>query len=394
MERLYELGKRFERLLYSSILVAIACWSTFFLFKTLRGYEYIELADGYNSILTKMERYTPQLNEIEKYLNYMQDIDDRKKITPEIIKKNESENRIRRKVGLPEKKPLNEKKTEQEKLLYDYYLSRINSARRDIGLKEITMIDEGRAYLKEAILSFLDEQKLSVPAWAEIRAEFDKPENNKNINSSMKVVKERFDEYSKMTIKIANIEAPINIPISVGELKSKLPILNIANVLLYCMPIFIVTWFGSLYMTRYFELNALYADGDILHCYPHILNVFTNANPQPSISNYDTIDIAEIICNSKLISDLKFNAKLAAGLRISTIVVFLSAMCVPLYFGIYSYILASKNHELLSFLICMICALINALQIVGFIINEWRFRYYVYVRQSHKAMLINISNHG
>lgn len=364
------------------------------MFKTLRGYEYIELADGYNSILTKMERYTPQLNEIEKYLNYMQDIDDRKKITPEIIKNNESENRIRRKVGLPEKKPLNEKKTEQEKLLYDYYLSRINSARRDIGLKEITMIDEGRAYLKEAILSFLDEQKLSVPAWAEIRAEFDKPENNKNINSSMKVVKERFDEYSKMTIKIANIEAPINIPISVGELKSKLPILNVANVLLYCMPIFIVTWFGSLYMTRYFELNALYADGDILHCYPHILNVFTNANPQPSLSNYDTIDIAEIICNSKLISDLKFNAKLAAGLRISTIVVFLSAMCVPLYFGIYSYILASKNHELLSFLICMICALINALQIVGFIINEWRFRYYVYVRQSHKAMLINISNHG
>ncbi|WP_147439013.1 hypothetical protein, partial [Brenneria goodwinii] len=111
MDHLYELGKRIERLLYSSVIVIIASLVIFSLSNSIIVSSISSTVESYqnfrNNIVKSKVDIENAKNIIRRYVEYKEEDEkrrkdfDKKKVIYEDKKKYEEQNKIRKKLGLP-----------------------------------------------------------------------------------------------------------------------------------------------------------------------------------------------------------------------------------------------------------------------------------------------------
>lgn len=362
MDRLYELGKRFERLLYSSILVIIASCVTYSLLGSLLTYESLELLNTYKIIKQNIELKKDSIIELDGYLARV--IKDRK-VEPKS-----------RSGALMIKEGYDTKKIEEEKLkeneTFNIYKNIINRERKALGLKEANSLSETEGYLIEIVKNMLDDPRIKFNALIKMKYDILDNVTWHNYNDLILWLNKGESELSQNKIEVANIETPITIPFTIGDVKSNIPLMNIAKTSIFIMPLFMVIWLGSISITRSFEINSLKKTKDLTFAYPHLLNVFYIEEGESNL-----LQMA-IIGDEEKKSEILKTLKTASYIRISMYLLLIASMCIPLYIGAFNYIFDS-DLQITQYVMTSVCMAINIFQAVLFCVAEWRLSDRVYV---------------
>ena len=67
----------------------------------------------------------------------------------------------------------------------------------------------------------------------------------------------KIKDESNSKIEIVNIESTLIIPFKIGDMASSVSLISIAKIASYAMPVFMVFWLGSLFVTRRIEMMNL-----------------------------------------------------------------------------------------------------------------------------------------
>lgn len=353
MDRLYELGKRFERLLYSSILVIIASYITYSLLNSLITYESLDLLNAYKTVKQSIEQKKQNIHELNKTMDI-------------VIKRINVINRIN-----PEQKTTSgaiKDKAESSPLetrMFNIYKDIINKERRDLGLHEVNSIYEAEDYMRDIVKNVINEQGFKVDTRQKLKQNILDSDRWLNYNDAITWINKAESELSKNKIEIANIETQITIPFTIGDMKSNIPLMRIATTAVFIMPVFMVIWLGSISVTREFEINTIKKTKDLTLAYPHIFNLFYVDDGKT-----DTLQRA-------LLGDEKAQAGITVALRVFSIIkiaMYLSLfflMCAPLYIGIFRYVTESYYQNSVNTLMS-VCSAINLFQAFKFIQLEWQ----------------------
>ena len=93
------------------------------------------------------------------------------------------------------------------------------------------------------------------------------------------------------SVKVFDVDTPIQIPFSLGDMKSKVSLYNIESAGMIFMPVLLVIWIGSFSMTRIRETYYIKKVKDIAKTYPHILNIYYFID-RDMLDNQKKIDIS------------------------------------------------------------------------------------------------------
>lgn len=350
MDRLYELGKRFDRLLYMSIVVVIFSFLTCSLLITLSSQNLFALITSYKDIKQQIETKRVKIEYIEK----------------QIAAINESVSDIldfRKRINKPEENTVNYKsKIENE--FFSIRKKTINESLIEIGLDEVSSINELNYFMYDVLKKEIEKSSMDYIARDKIESAL--PEKNKiaNYHDSMNWLDGKIKDESNSKIEIVNIESTLIIPFKIGDMASSVSLISISKIASYAMPVFMVFWLGSLFITRRIEMMNLMKTKDISLIYPHMFNIFS----------VDTTKSQDF--NLYLLGDEKIREQINTYiLLIKTIKGFLFislalAMCGPLYYGEFIYLINYNTASLSLFIVSFICMLINIIQVVGYVYFE------------------------
>jgi len=278
MDKIFEIGKRFERLLYSTVIITILSFLFYFLSSAISidksNSKKIMLSEFIESI--SMNR--PNLDKAKKielaYEKYKLEEDKKSKQQKdkeyeENILQLKEINKNRVKLGLPERKiedGISEKKNTHEGL----YLDEIKKTRKLLGLEPRDGIDGAKRIYIDAYTKIVYKYLIHD---ADLMTIFS--ENNKApIEDVIELAKSTLNETESGSVKILDIDTPILVPFSFGDMKSKISLYRIESVCLIFMPALLVIWLGSIAVTRSRELELIKKTSDITLTYPHIINIF------------------------------------------------------------------------------------------------------------------------
>lgn len=192
------------------------------------------------------------------------------------------------------------------------------------------------------------------------------PEEGKilNYHDAMDWLDRKIKDKSNSKIEVVNIESTLTIPFKIGDMASSVSLIGIATIASYAMPVFMVIWLGSLFVTRRIEIMNLNKTKDISMVYPHIFNLFVVETTKSQDLNLYLLGIEK--AKGQLNSSISL-IKLIKGF------VFLSlalAMCGPLYYAEFIYLTNYNISSLALFLVSLFCIIINTIQITGFVYFE------------------------
>ncbi|MBN3160183.1 hypothetical protein [Pectobacterium brasiliense] len=372
MEKLYESGKRFERLLYTSIFIILAS----FLFYNLsvaitvdqNQKRYILLTE-FRDYLSENKDYFSEALKIEKqYELYKkekstQSQPENQKNIQEKLKK---QNIIRKKLGLKE---IDNSSIANQLSLDDVKyqllsLDNINRIRTFFGVdlgKDIDSANEmyRELYRKITIRKFLYENDLM---------EYFLNLQDKKIEDIINILNEKINAIDDGMVKVFNIDTPIQFPFSVGDMKSKISLYNIHSASMVIIPIFLVIWLGSITMTRSRELYLLKKTAYLMATYPHVLNIFNFIDPDFITSKEIRSQyILSKMGDNKNAKKIKIDAFIFFLIRTLFSISFFLLMLFPFYYGVF---LVRESLTPLDVFMMSPCLLINLLQVITFIINE------------------------
>lgn len=97
---------------------------------------------------------------------------------------------------------------------------------------------------------------------------------NPDLKSFSSMLAKDSAEIGNIKIRIFDVEAPMQFPFSLGEMKSNISLYNVQKMGMAIYPVFLVFWLGSLCMTRNREIYFLLKTKMVPYTYPHILNIF------------------------------------------------------------------------------------------------------------------------
>lgn len=350
MDRLYELGKRFDRLLYMSIIVVVSSFLTCSLLITLSSQNLFALINSYKDIKHQIEMNKGEIEFIEKQISAI----------------NEHVSFI---LGLQEKmekvgvKPSKSKPTIENEY-FSISKNLINESLAKLDLDEVKSTSELNDFMYRFLKKEIKKSSAGYAARSEIESGL--PEKNKisNYHEAIDWLDKKIKDESNSKIEIVNIESTLTIPFKIGDMASSVSLIGIATIASYAMPIFMIIWLGSLFVTRRIEIMNLNKTKDISMVYPHIFNLFT----------VDTTKSQDL--NLYLLGDEKVKGKINSSIFLIKIIkgfIFLAlafAMCGPLYYGEFVYLMNYNSSSIALFLITMFCIIANVIQIIEYVYFE------------------------
>ncbi|WNK42649.1 hypothetical protein [Pantoea agglomerans] len=387
MEKLYDLGKRFERLLYSSVFVVIISFVFYSLsMAIIQDFKKSKL-DVYDQILTELNYNYSAYQEAEKLSGYFysyrqksvsdpySNVEGKTKEEIETAKSEmKKENTVREKLNLPK---LTEAKIGYDQDLYDarqlQYLSKlvdVNELRAKLhiekALNEISASETFQTLIGRLISKYASKDyELS----AYFRNAFrEKPD----LASFASMLTKDSAEIGNVKIKIFDVEAPMQFPFSLGEMKSNISLYNVQKMGMAIYPVFLVFWLGSICMTRNREIYFLLKTKLVPYAYPHILNIFqfTDARYENETVKNQNLNLI-LLGDKKAIKRHESFAFLLFLCRIFLGCGLLLVITLPAYWGFANVVFTSYSQTGLAQLsILLICFLINSLQIVFFGFSE------------------------
>lgn len=350
MDRLYELGKRFDRLLYMSIIVVIFSFLTCSLLITLSSQNLFALITSYKDIKQQIETKRIKIEFIEK----------------QIAAINENVSDIldfRERMNKSEKDTVSYKsKIENE--FFSIRKESINESLLEIGLNEVNSINELNYFMYDVLKKEIEKTSMGYIISDKIESAL--PEKNKitNYHDTMNWLDGKIKDESNSKIEIVNIESTLIIPFKIGDMASSVSLISIAKIASYTMPVFMVFWLGSLFVTRRIEMMNLMKIKDISLIYPHVFNIFSVDTTKSQDFNLYLLGDEKI---RKQISNSIFLIKTIKGFLF---VLLALAMCGPLYYGEIIYLMNYNITSLSLFIVSFFCMLINIIQVVGYVYFE------------------------
>lgn len=350
MDRLYELGKRFDRLLYMSIVVVIFSFLTCSLLITLSSQNLFALITSYKDIKQQIEAKRIKIEFIEKQISAINEN------VSEILDFRERMNRSEENTVSYKSKIENE--------FFSISKKTINESLIEIDLDEVNSINELNYFMYDVLKKEIEKTSMGYIVWDKIESAL--PEKNKiaNYHDAMNWLDGKIKDESNSKIEIVNIESTLIIPFKIGDMASSVSLISIAKIASYAMPVFMVFWLGSLFGTRRIEMMNLMKIKDISLIYPHMFNIFLVDTTKSEDFNLYLLGDKKI---RKQIDSSIFLIKAIKGFLFISLAL---AMCGPLYFGEIVYLMNYNTTSLSLFIISFFCMLINIIQVAGYVYFE------------------------
>lgn len=350
MDRLYELGKRFDRLLYMSIIVVVSSFLTCSLLITLSSQNLFALINSYKDIKHQIEMNKSEIESIEKQISAINEN------VSYILGLQEGMEKVGIKAG--------KSKSTIENEYFSIRKDSINKSLAKLDLDEVKSTSELNDFMYNVLKKEIIKSSTGYVARNEIESGL--PEKNKisNYHEAIDWLDKKIKDESNSKIEIVNIESTLTIPFKIGDMASSVSLIGIATIASYAMPVFMVIWLGSLFVTRRIEIMNLNKTKDISMVYPHIFNLFI-------VETTKSQDL-----NLYLLGDKKVKEQINSSISMIKVIkgfVFLSlafAMCGPLYYGEFVYLTNYNSSSLSLFLVTMFCIIVNAIQIIGYVYFE------------------------
>lgn len=397
MEKLYELGKRVERLLYSSVFVVLASFILYSLsMAIIQDFKKSKL-DIYNQISTELTSNYSAYQEAEELSYYFyqylrkgisdpsSNVEGKTKEELQTIKADmEKENIVRVRLNLPkltqaaigyDENVFNTQKLQRltkfldiNELRSKLHVEKVND---DLSASETFQTLIGRLILKYASKDY-DLRVYLIKGFKE----------NPDLKSFSSMLAKDSAEIGNIKIRIFDVEAPMQFPFSLGEMKSNISLYNVQKMGMTIYPVFLVFWLGSLCMTRNREIYFLIKTKMVPYTYPHILNIFQfsgSMEDRKSQSNHDLnlilIGSDKVIKKHELLASLLFLCRTFIGCGL------LLVITMPVYLGFANVIFSSYSQAgFTQVTILIICFLVNVLQIIFFGYSEAKvMRNYFYL---------------
>ncbi|MGV2876702.1 hypothetical protein D9O29_22905 [Pantoea vagans] len=392
MERLYEAGKRVERLIYTSVFVIISSFAFYSLsVSILQDSNKINL-ESYQSLVEELTLDYPYYKEAENLRGAIRAYISRKnkedftKTKPSLEFEDfkiQEENDSRATLGLPvfsstEMLRMNNNHATLE-VENKNNIKRVNLIRKKFGLPErnserlaLKTYDEMKGKLIERF-SFAD-QSASL--------EFSKLIlNSGDFDSLLTNLKSKLIDISQKRIKILNIDTPLQFPFSLGEVKSNISLYNVARMGMTVYPIFLVFWVGSFCMTRSRELSFLIQSGKVMASYPHVLNLFAILTSDFKQKRKGKNKQALFILGDKRTILLKTSLAISMfGIRVFIGLGLLVVIIFPAYWGFAN--LYSSNAikiDIIQKLTIPLCCIVNIFQLLIYVFNEYKISDAVFI---------------
>jgi len=372
MEVLTETGKRVERLLYSSVIIIIASFLFYYLSeaissdknslkKTLllnfievinRNQKSLELAKDLQESYDRFQKENK--NKTEKQLR-----EEKEKERIEIVKLNKA----RLKLGMAEinvDKRIDEKPSPYTEL----NINNINSVRNKLNLTEHVSIEGAKDVYNEAYRLMV--RKIFYND-NDLQKEFIKKEQSaiKDLIDSAKI---KINELDKGSVKVFDVDTPLQIPFSLGDLKSNLSLYNIETVGMIFMPVLLVIWLGSISMTRAREIYYIKKSKRISETYPHILNLYYFIDRDLLEKQSDIDEFDQLISGDRdVIKSKRSSSYIYFIVRVIMLVAFTATILTPFYVGAYK---VSGSLSVINVIGLCICFFINVIQAISFVVYE------------------------
>jgi hypothetical protein len=225
------LGRRVERLLYSGVVLLIACFGLLYLIKASEFFE-SGAAPLAAQLIQAIESDRAHLDALFSEIAKVPPTDARADQREAVIA------RTRRQLGLPLAEP----------------------GRR---------ADAREAY-REALATVAITASVHAGASTEKLPDLEASKSPKQLLTELR--KEQ-DELKKKPTTIWGIETPSSLPIHYAGMEYRVPPMLLASALAAAMYLLAVGWLGSLHITRQRELSAIAALTDYRLAFPHILNL-------------------------------------------------------------------------------------------------------------------------
>lgn len=367
MEQLFYLGKRFERQLYSSVFVVIVCVFFYYLCLAINT---DKVQQDYNALVSLNDYVLNNKDSIllakeiqSTYSDYMRKKESNEKLKADNSQEDKKEIALRKKLGL---RPKVKKDSQPE--LPNLDLDYVNKVRGELSLPQgidLASAAEGiyiSMYVGIVIDLFYIDRLLKDKYMELFRT--------KEIDEIIKSINDDLSSYDNRSLKIVGVDTPLQLPFSVGDVKSKVSLYTIHNIMMISMPIFLLIWFGSMGMTRTRELFFLRKTKSLMSTYPHILNLFFFVDLNViDKNNRKLIDMA-LLGSERELKSVKSNAIVIFIMRVAMSTAIFLFMMVPFYYGAFSFVMSSS-----PFIqgIVFMCLLVNAIQVLIFIYNEFCF---------------------
>ncbi|MFM5634196.1 hypothetical protein ACET8D_19725 [Aeromonas veronii] len=367
MEQLFYLGKRFERQLYSSVFVVIVCVFFYYLCLAINT---DKVQQDYNALVSLNDYVLNNKDSIllakeiqSTYSDYMRKKESNEKLKADNSEEDKKEIALRKKLGL---RPKVKKDSQPE--LPNLDLDYVNKVRGELSLPQgidLASAAEG-IYISMYVGIVIDLFYID----SLLKDKYMELFRTKEIDEIIKSINDDLSSYDNRSLKIVGVDTPLQLPFSVGDVKSKVSLYTIHNIMMISMPIFLLIWFGSMGMTRTRELFFLRKTKSLMSTYPHILNLFFFVDLNViDKNNRKLIDMA-LLGSERELKSVKSNAIVIFIMRVAMSTAIFLFMMVPFYYGAFSFVMSSS-----PFIqgIVFMCLLVNAIQVLIFIYNEFCF---------------------
>lgn len=383
MDKIYDLGQRLERLLYTSVLVIIFSFIILSLSKSLAISKSINTTVNYQNIIESLNSNADGINRIKSiesdYLGYTKIEDDKKrKFEDDRIKtahKKEkdliSENKVRRELALA---PLTlSKEAEFKEDPYPNYYSsllEINRIRHGVLLPDIKELSDSQQGYKEVITAIIKkETKFNYNDTSKLQSILES--SNYDTGKLISYLNGVISKEKNKNIKILDIDTPVDFPVSIGTMQLNIPMSNIEGWAMRAVPVFLIIWIGSIFITRLFEITQLLESKKIMFFYPHILNLFNLKSKNQSFTNTGVIVSRALGGSAKDIGRLKTESVILSLFRGFLLLVMLLSMTIPSYLGFYIYLNSDSSNGWQPYVMYVfVPAFINFIQIMSCITIE------------------------
>jgi len=390
MDKIFEIGKRFERLLYSTVIITILSFLFYFLSSAIS-------IDKSNSKKIMLSQFIESLSENRAALDTAKKIElsydkykseedkkskqqkDKENKETELKLKEINKNRV--KLGLAERIIEDEIK-EKKQNIEGLNLEEIKKTRKSLGLEPRDSIEGGKRIYTDAYTNILYAKLLHD---TELLNTF--TENKKSpIEDTIKLATLMLHETESGSVKILDVDTPILVPFSFGDMKSKISLYRIESVFLIFMPALLVIWLGSIAVTRSRELDYITKNANITVTYPHIMNIFyfldgDKVNNKKESNNFHKI----ILPDEKHVKKQRSEASFLFYIR-ACVLMFLSAsITIPFYLGVMK---VSWSLNLGTAVYIIICASINIIQVIQMLILESKLKNKIFILYGGKNEFI------
>ncbi|MFQ2042630.1 hypothetical protein [Aeromonas sp. s11] len=376
MEQLFYLGKRFERQLYSSVFVIVVCIFFYYLclaINTDKNQQDYKALISLNDFIIEKKEYIQLAKRIQStYSDYLMRKDSNRDADFNKSKEDKKEIELRKKLGL---KPLVKKAPQPEAPGLE--LSYVNNVRSKLALPQKGDLDSAAEgiyrsmYIGIIIDLFYVDSALSDKYMELFRT--------KEVEEILKAINQNLLSYDNRSLKIVGVDTPLQLPFSVGDVKSKVSLYSIHNIMMISMPIFLLIWFGSLSMTRTRELFFLRKTKSLMSTYPHILNLFCFVDMMAiDKKNRKLIDMA-LLGSEKEVNGIESSAIIISLMRVLMSLAIFLFMMTPFYYGALLFLMSSPGFIQIFLLMCFF---INLIQAMLFVYNEFGFYKNIFIHKS------------